>query len=143
MKLPILLKKIVQLLLLFFIGTVFYFSWLPSPDFRTESYLPLWLSEWSNYYYNLRTAIPFVAIGFLLEVVANKKNPIEKSKSRVGLFIQNMSISTTIVCIAEGGQFLIHNRSPDIMDVFFGILGSAIGSLGYYTIQTLLNFKSI
>jgi glycopeptide antibiotics resistance protein len=143
MKLPILLKKIVQLLLLFFIGTVFYFSWLPSPDFRTESYLPLWLSEWSNYYYNLRTAIPFVAIGFLLEVVTHKKNLIENSKSRVGLFIQNMSISTTIVCIAEGGQFLIHNRSPDIMDVLFGILGSAIGSLGYYTIQTLLNFKSI
>jgi glycopeptide antibiotics resistance protein len=143
MKLPILLKKIVQLLLLFFIGTVFYFSWLPSPDFRTESYLPLWLSEWSNYYYNLRTAIPFVAIGFLLEVVTHKKNLIENSKSRVGLFIQNMSISTTIVCIAEGGQFLIHNRSPDFMDVLFGILGSAIGSLGYYTIQTLLNFKSI
>jgi glycopeptide antibiotics resistance protein len=143
MKLPILLKKIVQLLLLFFIGTVFYFSWLPSPDFRTESYLPLWLSEWSNYYYNLRTAIPFVAIGFLLEVVTHKKNLIENSKSRVGLFIQNMSISTTIVCIAEGGQFLIHNRSPDIMDVLFGILGSAIGTLGYYTIQTLLNFKSI
>lgn len=143
MKLPILLKKIVQLLLFFFIGTVFYFSWLPSPDFRTESYLPLWLSEWSNYYYNLRTAIPFVAIGFLLEVVTHKKNPIEKSKSRVSLFIQNMSISTTIVCIAEGGQFLLHNRSPDIMDVFFGILGSAIGSLKYYSIQTLLNFKSI
>lgn len=143
MKLPILLKKIVQLLLFFFIGTVFYFSWLPSPDFRTESYLPLWLSEWSNYYYNLRTAIPFVAIGFLLEVVTHKKNPIEKSKSRVSLFIQNMSISTTIVCIAEGGQFLLHNRSPDIMDVFYGILGSAIGSLKYYSIQTLLNFKSI
>jgi glycopeptide antibiotics resistance protein len=142
MKLPFLLKRIVQLLLLFFIGTVFYFSWLPSPDFRTESYLPFWLSDWSNYYYNFRTAIPFVAIGFLLEVVTHKNNPIENSKSRIGLFIQNIRISATIVCIAEGGQFLIQNRIPDFMDVFFGILGSAIGSLGYYTIQTFMNFKS-
>jgi glycopeptide antibiotics resistance protein len=143
MKLPLLLKKIEQMLLFLFIVTVFYFSWLPNPDFRTESYLPLWLNEWSNYYYNVRTAVPFVAIGFLLEMVTYKNISIENSKSRVGLFIQNISIATTIVCIAEGGQFLIHSRSPDFMDVFFGIVGSTIGSLGYHTIQLFMNFKSI
>jgi glycopeptide antibiotics resistance protein len=143
MKIPMLLKKTVVLLLSLFIGAVFYFSWLPNPDFRTESYLPLWLSECSNYYYNLRTAIPFVASGFLIEVVTCKNSSIENSKSRVGLFIQNISIATTIVCTAEGGQFLIHSRSPDFMDVFFGIVGSTIGSLGYHTIQIFMNFKCI
>jgi glycopeptide antibiotics resistance protein len=131
------------MLLFLFIVTVFYFSWLPNPDFRTESYLPLWLIEWSNYYYNARTAIPFVAIGFLFEMGTYKNSSIENRKSRVYLFIQNISIAMTIACIAEGGQFFIHNRNPDFMDVFFGIAGSAIGSLGYYTVQAFINFKSI
>jgi hypothetical protein len=97
MKMRMLFIKIVKLLLSLFIGAVFYFSWLPSPDLRTESFLPLWLSEWSNYYYNLRTAIPFVAIGFLLEMVSHKKSQIENRKTRISLFIQNISIATTIV----------------------------------------------
>jgi hypothetical protein len=103
MKMRMLFIKIVKLLLSLFIGAVFYFSWLPSPDLRTESFLPLWLSEWSNYYYNLRTAIPFVAIGFLIEVVMYKNSSIENRKTRVGLFTQNISVATTVVCIAEGG----------------------------------------
>jgi hypothetical protein len=97
MKMRMLFIKIVKLLLSLFIGAVFYFSWLPSPDLRTESFLPLWLSEWSNYYYNLRTAIPFVAIGFLIEVVRHKKSQIENRKTRISLFIKNISIATTIV----------------------------------------------
>jgi glycopeptide antibiotics resistance protein len=135
------MKIILILLIVVCISAVFYFSWLPNPDLATEIYLPYWIIEWSNYYHNLRTAVPFIALGFLFEIAIYLKNPIGNSKSRVGLFIQNMSISASVVCIAEGGQFLLHNRNPDFMDVFFGIVGSAVGSLGYYTIRKLLNFK--
>ncbi len=119
-------KKIV--LFIFVIVAVFYFSWLPDPSFKNETYLPKWLLNWSDNYYNLRTAIPFLAVGFLLEAFTQNKDSNEIDYSKNWNFIQNIGISTIIVCIAEGGQFLIQKRNPDLMDVFYGILGSLIGA---------------
>ena len=68
---------------------VFYFSWLPNPDLGTETYLPFGLLEKSNYYYNLRTAVPFVAIGFLLEAASRIKKTIGEVTSHRRLFFQN------------------------------------------------------
>jgi glycopeptide antibiotics resistance protein len=69
-------------------------------------------------------------------VSSNKINHNENSN-----FIQNIGIATIIVCIAEGGQFLIQKRNPDLMDIFFGILGSFMGGLGYYLIKVMMNSK--
>jgi hypothetical protein len=143
------MKTIFLLLIITCICAVFYFSWLPNPDLRTETYVPKWLLDWSNTYYNLRTAVPFIALGFFLEVRANNNNNnnnnkcIKKINSSLRLFIQNTAISAVIVCVAEGGQFFIHNRNPDLMDVFFGILGSLLGSLGYFIFHYFLNIKMI
>lgn len=124
-------QKIVLLILLFVIGVVFYFSWLPDPSLRTESYLPRWLLNWSNHYYNLRTAVPFLAVGFLLEAYVQQKSSNETNQSKNLNFIQNIGIAAIIVCIAEGGQFIVQKRNPDIMDVFYGIIGSIAGGLFY------------
>jgi len=123
--------KVVLLLLILVIVIVFYFSWLSDPGFRSETYLPEWLLNWSNHYYNLRTAVPFLALGFLLEVY-NENNTLNKKKyNEKWSFIKNMVIATMIVVIAEGGQFLIQKRSPDMMDVFYGVVGSLMGALSY------------
>jgi glycopeptide antibiotics resistance protein len=122
-------KKIV--LFIFVIAAVFYFSWLPDPSFKDETYLPKWLLKWSDHYYNLRTAIPFLVVGFLLESYTQNKDSNEIDYSKNLNFIQNIGISTIIVCIAEGGQFLIQKRNPDLMDVFYGILGGLIGALAF------------
>lgn len=129
--------KIVLLLLVLIIGAVFYFSWLSDPSFRGETYLPGWLLNWSNHYYNLRTAVPFLALGFLLEIYTEQSVPNNKSLN----FIQNIGIATIIVCIAEGGQFLLQRRSPDLMDIFYGVLGSLIGALGYNVLKKIRNAK--
>jgi hypothetical protein len=137
------MKHFLLLVLIACICGVFYFSWLPSPDLDTETYLPCWLRDWSNYYYNLRTAVPFVSIGFLLEVSRGQNSRNRTSTKRHQISFQNIGIAAVVVCIAEGGQFLLQNRNPDWMDVFFGIIGSAIGSLGHYMLHILMKFKSI
>lgn len=132
-------KKIV--LFIFVIAAVFYFSWLPDPSFKDETYLPKWLLKWSDHYYNLRTAIPFLVVGFLLESYTQNKDSNEIDYSKNLNFIQNIGISTIIVCIAEGGQFLIQKRNPDLMDVFYGILGSLIGALAFNLFKRFKNAK--
>lgn len=129
--------KIVLLLLVVVIGAVFYFSWLPDPGLSSETYLPRWLLNWSNHYYNLRTAVPFLAVGFLLELYTENNVSYIKNLN----FVQNLGIAALIVCVAEGGQFIIEKRSPDFMDVFYGIAGSLIGALGYNLLKKIKNAK--
>lgn len=136
-------KKIVLFILFIVIAAVFYFSWLSDPSLKSETYLPKCLMKWSNEYYNFRTAIPFVVVGFLLESYAQHMSSSGIGHNKNPNFIQNIGFSTIIVCIAEGGQFLIQKRSPDLMDVFFGILGSFIGGLGYYLVFMIMNFKRV
>lgn len=124
-------KKRVLFVFIFVIAAVFYFSWLPDPSFQNETYLPRWLIQWSDYYYNLRTAIPFLAVGFLLEAYTQEKHTNEIKYRKNYSLIQNIGIAVIIVCIAEGGQFLIQKRNPDLLDVFYGIVGSLIGALIY------------
>ncbi len=133
-------KKAVGLILFFVIAAIFYYSWLPEPNFSTETYLPKWLLNWSNQYYNLSTSIPFIAVGFLLEDLTQQMSSIEYT-NRILNFIQNIANSIIIVFIAEGGQILIQKRNPDLIDVFYGILGSLIGGLLYYLGTMLFSFK--
>lgn len=127
--------------MLIVIGVVFYFSWLSDPGLMSETYLPMWLLNWSNRYYNLRTAVPFVAFGFLLECYTEYKSPNEEVQNKGLIFMQNTGIALIVVCIAEGGQFMIQRRSPDLMDVFYGITGSIMGALVYNLSKRLKNAK--
>lgn len=134
-------NKIVLILLFFVVSIVFYFSWLSDPSFRNETYLPKWLLTWSNNYYNLRTAIPFIVFGFLLEFYTQHRNTKDsKIDMRINL-VQNLGIAAIVVCIAEGGQFITQRRNPDLMDVFFGISGSLIGGLVYNLFKIVKNAK--
>ena len=137
------MKTILLFLVVACISAVFYFSWLPNPDLGTETYVPKWLLDWSNTYYNLRTAGPFVAIGFLLELVRRQKKIIGKIRNYFRVFVENTAISLAVVCITEGGQFILENRNPDFRDIFYGILGSVIGSIAYYILDKLMNFKNV
>ena len=102
--------------------------------------MPKWILNWSNEYYNLRTCIPFIAVGFLLEDIAHQMSSVEYYNKSLN-FIQNIAISIIIVCVAEGGQILIQKRNPDLIDVFYGILGSFIGGLLYYLLTMLCDLK--
>ena len=137
------LKKIILIGLSFVIGAVFYLSWLSDPTLETETYIPTGILDWSNEYYNLRTAVPFVVLDFLLEAYTNRKKSLYANPNKRVSFMQNIGISSVIAFIAEGGQFLTHTRSPDMMDVYFAIVGSLIGGFIYNVLSVLTNFKRI
>ena len=90
--------------------SIFYFSWLPSGEFGDETYLPQWLLNWCNTYYNLRTAIPFVILSFLMTL---------KYKA-----MHVLIICLVLLTVAELGQYFRPNRSPDYRDIFYGLLGT-------------------
>jgi glycopeptide antibiotics resistance protein len=131
-------------IILFLVITVsiLYFSWIPDPSLTSESYLPVWLRDWSNSFFNLRTAIPFVAFGFLLDALDSKRSKDKKRKIKFDVWFKNGCTATFVVCLAEGGQFFILNRHPDIMDVLFGVLGSQVGSVIFYILRGLKSDSS-
>lgn len=128
------IQKSIAFAFLLCVAGIFYYSWLPNPGFETETYLPLWLRNWSNTCFNLRTAIPFVPLGYLLEAWVSIPTKVFVAKSRLSLRITTILIATIVVCLAEGGQFFIRNRNPDSLDIVFGILGSTCGSVIHYCV---------
>jgi glycopeptide antibiotics resistance protein len=125
------------------VATVFYLSWLPNGHLGKETYLPLWLINWSNTYFNLRTAIPFTALVFLLEARHSITDKSFRGKRTLPFWVINTIIATVIVCLAEGGQFFISNRHPDIKDIAFGILGSLLGCVLYYLFNIFIRLLFI
>jgi glycopeptide antibiotics resistance protein len=120
--------------------SIFYFSWISDNELSSESYLPLWLRDWSNTYFNLRTAVPFVAFGFLLKALLPVISGSNKKGNTLAAWLLHTAIALAVVCLAEGGQFFILNRHPDFMDVLFAVLGSQVGFVIFY-ICLLIHLK--
>jgi glycopeptide antibiotics resistance protein len=131
-------KNLIVFLLFFVIIIVFYYSWLSDSSFISESYLPQWLLDWSNKYYNLRTSIPFVFFGFLQAAFSQIKHSKKKNRSKNLIFLQNLGIAGIFISLVEFVQFFIDGRSPDLMDIYFGIVGSLVGALLYIFFNKLI-----
>lgn len=130
------LQFIVVLLLVVLVFEIFYLSWLPNGHLGKETYLPSWLLEWSNVHYNLRTALPFFVLSFLLEAW-HAMNASAGKKIKKPFCVFNIGIATVFVCFVEIGQFFVLNRHPDSIDVLYGILGSIAGCMLYYCSKRL------
>jgi glycopeptide antibiotics resistance protein len=119
------------IVLVFLVAEIFYLSWLPEGHLGKETHLPTWLLNWSNTYFNVRTAIPFTILSFLLCAWHSVSTPIPL-KIKIPFWVVNIGTASFIVCLAEGGQFFISHRHPDPKDVVYGILGSILGCVLYY-----------
>jgi len=106
-----------------FMISVFYFSWLSSPQLANSGLLPEWLILWADApeNENLRTAIPFVFLGIISGTVL-----LQKSKS-FKKWINCWLLLLALVLVAELGQLFLPLRSFDIEDIGWGALGSAFG----------------
>ena len=116
---------------------VFYLSWIYSPRFEYNQFVPSWLARWADKEenYNTRTALPL----FFLGIISGLFLMFKKMKLRLWLY--TWLILTLVVLIAELGQFLLPLRSSDWKDVYWGSLGAAIGLLVTYLFKFILNIK--
>ena len=130
-------KKLLLLLIITCTVGIFYYSWLPDPKLTSETYLPVWLRNWSNLHFNLRTAIPFLGIGFLFEMWGANPVPKKNTKAKVLGLLLHTVLAALIVSVAEVGQYGLLNRHPDGMDILFGILGSVSGAVVYHIVGAL------
>src|SRR4051794_38482904 len=92
-------KKTILFALLTISLLVFYYSWLPDPNMRSEAYLPKWILDWSNKNYNLRTGVPFVPFGYFLAAYSQTTNSDNTEKNTNLIFIQNLGVAGIVAFI--------------------------------------------
>ncbi len=95
---------------------IFYFSWVPSPALGQTGMLPLWLAEWTDANYNLRTAVPFLILG-IVSVLLHFKKTLVLRMGILGAFV------------VESVQLLLPQRNFDMADVAFAVIGLIVGIL--------------
>lgn len=117
------MNNVVKLFLFFVFGSlifsVFYYSWLPQPSFKSEKYLPNWLVSWTNEYGVIRTGVPFIFLGFIASL----------SRSRAFSVLKIFLTLTGVLLLAEFGQLFLPNRSFDILDIIAGMVAIILGQL--------------
>lgn len=111
------MKIIKGIIAILFILIIFYLSWLRNANFERIGFIPKWLNDWSNIHGQLRTAVPFIPLGFLLNTY----------KKKWIISLTGLLICFLVVCIAEIGQFFIITRVTDTVDIFFGVVGALFG----------------
>lgn len=104
-------------------GLVLYLSWQPHPQMATDWFIPGWVASWADERRNdtLRTAVPFVALGWLLGGwLALRHRPWRQwPLAWLGLVV--------LVVVAEVGQLFLKNRSFDPSDIGWGAAGALLG----------------
>lgn len=112
--------------LIFALGVllIVFLSWKSNPNLNELEFIPDWLSNWADHDQNsqTRTAVPLIGLGIYTSVTLIYMKLIHWYNWGLA-----WATLTLIVCIAEGGQFLLPSRTPDIKDVFWGGLGAGIG----------------
>jgi len=95
-----------------------YLAWRPSPKLSDLWFIPTEFARWADAQYNLRTAFPFVGLGFLGALV------VGDSWCRLRLLAILLFAFSILL---EVGQLFIPSRSPNFEDIFFGCAGALIG----------------
>lgn len=126
----------VILYMLFILGimSVLYFSWIESPRFSLNNFVPKWIANWADKHANdnIRTAVPFVFLGILT-------SSFLILRKRFSLWLISWLMLVVLVIIAELGQLLLPLRSFDLKDVYWGALGAFIPLVLTYILLNLLN----
>ena len=124
---------ILMFFIVFGVLIVFYFSWIWSPRFEYNYFVPKWLAGWADQHANdnLRTAVPFCFIGIALSCFLLLKKYTLKIWGITWIAI------VFIAFVAELGQLGLPLRSFDWKDVYWGAIGALLPMLFMYMITFL------
>ena len=104
-------------------GLVLYLSWQPHPQMATDWFIPRRVAAWADENRNdtIRTAVPFVALGWLLGGwLALQNRPWRQWPLAWAALL-------VLVTIAEVGQLFLARRSFDLGDIGWGAAGALLG----------------
>ncbi len=107
------------------VSSIFILSWLPRPQLLSYPIVGLFFGDWLDHpdYYSIRTAVPFIPLGFFLFTMLGYSN---RMKYRL---MHSISLSVVVVLLAELGQLLRPGRYFDWHDIIWGFYGAVFGSL--------------
>ncbi len=104
-------------------GLVLYLSWQPHPQMATDWFIPRRVAAWADENRNdtIRTAVPFVALGWLLGGwLALQNRPWRQWPLAWAALL-------ALVTLAEVGQLFLASRSFDLGDIGWGAAGALLG----------------
>jgi len=104
-------------------GLILYLSWRTHPRLADVWFMPKWLSAWTDERQNdtLRTAVPFVALGWLVGGwLWVQRRPRHQ-------WLWAWVVLVALVVIAEVGQLFQAERSFDLADIAWGAAGALLG----------------
>lgn len=110
--------RVGQLGLLAGVVLCMYLAWRPSPFLSEVWWIPREFARWADGQFNLRTAIPFAALG-LIATLIHGNNLRRLAPVMLGLAFLGV--------VLEIGQLFIATRSFQWGDIGFAWLGAAIG----------------
>ncbi len=132
MKTSINIKSLISIIIVLILTwSIFFFSWLPNPTFKSIPFFPQWLITWTDIHGRLRTAVPFVPLSFFAFVLFRCKTKYVY----LGLFF--------VAFIAESVQIFLPNRVFDWFDILWAVLGSITGKILQILAKSLKNYFSL
>ena len=104
-------------------GLVLYLSWRTHPRMEDVWFIPHWVAVWADERRNdtLRTAVPFVALGWLVGGWLWAQNRPWRQWQLAWV------AQVVLVIVAEAGQLFMPERSFDIADIGWGAVGALLG----------------
>jgi uncharacterized protein YacL len=115
--------RLKTVIILIGVGLIFYLSWVSNPDLVHVWFIPKWLAKWTDTrsHQNIRTAVPFVFLGLIIELF-----DAPKSLSKYRLLLSWLAL-VGVVIIAELGQLLRPYRTFSWSDIGWGAIGAFVG----------------
>ncbi|MCX6868824.1 MAG: VanZ family protein [Verrucomicrobia bacterium] len=96
-------------------------SWAPDSRMTQLGWVPRWVAILADRFPNIRTAVPFIPLAFLLVCglrIRGSKRPLAWT----------LMLSLACLCLAEFGQIFLPGRTADGWDLLWGGGGVLLGT---------------
>jgi len=109
---------------------IFAASWAPESQMTKLRWMPEWAARFADRDPNIRTAIPFIPLAFLL-VLGFSWSRVKRPH------VWALTVGGLCLLLSELGQRFLPNRTADVKDLMWGGLGIVVGTAGAWGARML------